>query len=146
MNPWIGWTLAVVATALGWHQMGWKGVVLAVTVVVFWLLLQFSRALRAMKEAGAAPIGYIPSAVMLNARLKAGMTLLQVIGLTKSLGQRIGEEGVQPERWRWTDEGGSSVTLELQGGKLHRWALERPAGAEEGAVDSGPGVGRIAAE
>jgi hypothetical protein len=131
MNPWIGWTLAVVATALAWHQMGWKGVVLAVTVVVFWLLLQFSRALRAMKEAGAAPIGYIPSAVMLNARLKAGMTLLQVIGLTKSLGQRIGDEGVQPEHWRWTDEGGSSVTLELQGGKLQRWTLERPEGAAE---------------
>ena len=135
MNPWIGWSLAAVATALAWYQMGWKGGVFAVSVIVFWLLLQFSRAVRAMKEAGAAPIGFVHSAVMLHARLKDGMTLLQVIGLTRSLGQRLGEEGVQPERWRWADEGGASVTVELMGGKVRHWALDRPAGGE--AADPG---------
>lgn len=127
MNPQIGWALAVVATALAWYQYGWQGVLLAISVIVFWLLLQFSRAIRAMKNAGAAPIGHVGSAVMLNAHLKAGMTLLQIIGLTKSLGQRLGDEGVEPERWVWTDDGGVSVTLLLQRGKLVSWELQRPA-------------------
>jgi glucose-6-phosphate-specific signal transduction histidine kinase len=127
MNPWMGWGLAALGTVMAGFQYGWQGLVLAVSVTVFWLLLQFSRAIRAMKNAAAAPVGHVPSAVMLNARLKAGMTLLQVIGLTRSLGQRLGAEGVEPEQWRWADDGGVSVTLTLQGGKLTRWDLQRPA-------------------
>ncbi len=127
MNPVIGWALAAVVTGLAWLQYGWKGLVLAVSVIVFWLLLQFSRALRAMKQAGQAPVGHVPSAVMLNARLKAGMTLLQVIQLTRSLGRRVGPEGEEPERWEWADEGGTRVVLELRAGKLQRWELLRPA-------------------
>ena len=135
MNPLIGWTLAVVATALAWYQYGWQGVILAISVIVFWLLLQFSRAIRAMKNAGGAPIGHVGSAVMLNSRLKAGMTLLQIIGLTKSLGQRVGDEGVEPERWVWADDGGVSVTLALQGGKLVSWELQRPAEGQAPAAE-----------
>lgn len=135
MNPQIGWTLAVVATALAWYQYGWQGVILAISVIVFWLLLQFSRAIRAMKNAGGAPIGHVGSAVMLNSRLKAGMTLLQIIGLTKSLGRRIGDEGVEPESWAWADDGGVSVTLVLQGGKLVSWALQRPAEGQAPAAE-----------
>lgn len=127
MNPLIGWGLAVAGTALAWFQYGWQGVVLAISVIVFWLLLQFSRALRAMKNAGAAPVGQVPSAVMLNAKLKAGMTLLQVIQLTRSLGRRASPEGVEPERWEWADDGGARVALELRGGKLVHWELQRPA-------------------
>ena len=40
-----GWALAVVGMALGYALWGWQGVVLALSVMVFWLLLQFSRAL-----------------------------------------------------------------------------------------------------
>lgn len=127
MNPVIGWGLAVAGTALAGFQYGWQGLVLAISVIVFWLLLQFSRALRAMKNAGAAPIGRVPSAVMLNAKLKAGMTLLQVIQLTRSLGRRASPEGEEPERWEWADDGGARVALELRGGKLVHWELQRPA-------------------
>jgi hypothetical protein len=127
VSPLVGWSLAAIAVALAWTQYGWRGVLLAVTVIVFWLLLQFSRALRAMKQAGQAPVGAVGSAVMLNAQLKAGMTLLQVIQLTRSLGRQLSAEGEQPERWEWADEGGSRVTLELAGGRLAKWDLTRPA-------------------
>ena len=125
MNPVFGWTLAVVAVALAWVQFGWRGAVLAVSVVVFWLLLQLTRTLRAMREAGGAPVGHVGSAVMLQARLRRGLTLLQVIQLTRSLGERVGE-GDDPERWRWTDPGGVSVTLSLRRGRLAEWTLSRP--------------------
>lgn len=123
MNPIVGWGLAVVAVAAGWLSYGWQGVVMAVSVIVFWLLLQFSRAMRAMKNAASAPKGRVDSAVMLNAQLKVGMTLMQVITLTKSLGERVNET---PETWAWADDGSSRVTLVFDGAKLHSWQLTRP--------------------
>jgi len=51
MTAWVGWGLAVAALAVGYASYGWPGVVLALGVVVFWLLLQFSRALRALRLA-----------------------------------------------------------------------------------------------
>jgi len=125
MNPLLGWTLAAVAVLAGWKLYGWPGVLLALTLVTFWLLLQFSRALRAMKLAGQAPVGQVPNAVMLNAKLQPGMTMLQVINLTRSLGRRQGSDDV----WRWQDGGASHVTLTFAAGKLQRWVLERPPDA-----------------
>ncbi|MFT3954362.1 MAG: hypothetical protein QM722_08225 [Piscinibacter sp.] len=129
MNPIVGWALAALFTALAWYQYGWPGVLFAVSAVVFWLLLQFSRAMRAMKLAGQAPVGRVDSAVMLNARLRTGMTMLQVIGLTKSLGRKLeaaGDAGDQDD-WAWGDEGGSEVRLHFTAGKLARFELVRPA-------------------
>lgn len=123
MNAFVGWGLAALAVAAGWWGYGWRGVVMAISVIVFWLLLQFSRALRAMKNAAQAPKGHVPSAVMLNARLKPGMTLMQVIVITQSLGERVSET---PETWAWSDDGASRVTLVFNGAKLQSWQLVRP--------------------
>jgi hypothetical protein len=133
MNSIFGWGLAVAAVALGWMKFGWQGVVLAVTVVVFWLLLQFSRAMRVMKQAAASPMGQVPSAVMFNTKLRSGMTMMQVLPLTRSLGQRIESPAAdhQTESWRWMDEGGSYVTLTFVRGKLDHWHLHRPTQAGE---------------
>ena len=136
MNSIFGWGLAVAAVALGWMKYGWQGMVLAITVVIFWLLLQFSRALRVMKQAAAAPIGQVPSAVMFNTKLRSGMTMMQVLPLTRSLGQRIESPAAnhQTESWRWADEGGSYVTLTFVSGKLGHWHLHRPT--QVGDLDS----------
>lgn len=130
MNPITGWLLAAAAAVVGWLMYGWQGLLFAITLVVFWLLLQFSRSLRALKNAGEAPVGHVGSAVMLQSRLHPGMTLLQVLGLTKSLGQRISET---PETWAWTDAAGISVQLVFENAKLARWTLTRP---EEPAAGS----------
>ena len=39
-SAWLGWGLAVAAVAAGYVGYGWQGVVLAVTVASFWLMLQ----------------------------------------------------------------------------------------------------------
>lgn len=124
MNPILGWALAAVFVVLAWQQYGWQGVLFAVTVVVFWLLLQFGRTVRAMRQAGQAPVGHVDSAVMLNAKLRPGMTMLQVIGLTKSLGRKL---EASDDDWAWSDEGGSTVRLHFTGGKLASHELDRPA-------------------
>ena len=118
----LGWLLAPVALGVGYWQYGWPGLVLALTVIVFWLLLQFSRAMRAMRLAGSAPVGRIGSAVMLQSRLREGMRLLELIQITRSLGQKLSDE---PERFRWQDDSGASVEVELVNGRISRWTLSR---------------------
>ncbi len=123
MNPRWHWALAVLAVAAGFALHGWKGVVLALTMIVFWLLLQFGRSLRVMQRAGRRPVGTVDSAVMLHSRLERGMTLMQILGLTGSLGRRQSET---PERWVWADPAGASVTLTLVDARLAHWELQRP--------------------
>ena len=118
----IGWALAVAAVAVGYVGYGWRGVLLAVTVIVFWLLLQFSRALRVMRLAAQAPVGQVPSAVMLHAKLQPGMPLMAVIKLTRSLGRKVRDE---PETFAWRDESGAEVEIEFAGGRCRVWRLTR---------------------
>ena len=120
----VGWGLAVLAVAAGYWQWGWRGLVLALTLVAFWLLLQFSRALRALRDAASAPLGSVPSAVMLHAKLQVGMALPQILRCAGSLGRKVADE---PETYEWRDASGATLRAELTGGRLTRWALERPA-------------------
>ncbi|WP_374566131.1 hypothetical protein [Ideonella sp.] len=124
----LSWVLGVVAVAVGYVQWGWQGVVLATTLVVFWLLLQFSRALRTMRDAAAAPIGSVASAVMLHSKLRPGMRLPQVLRLTASLGRPVSTE---PEAFEWGDASGAKVRTEWLDGRLVRWDLVRPAETAE---------------
>ena len=131
MNARFGWAMAVVAVVLGWWFWRWQGVALAVSGTVFWLLLQFTRALRAMRQAGQAPVGSVPSAVMLHARLNKGQRLLDLIQLTRSLGEKRSE---QPETWAWHDASGAEVVVTLEAGRVTGWTLQRPP--EGAAADS----------
>ncbi len=127
MKPVAAWSLAAAALVAGWLGYGWRGIVLALTVIVFWLLLQFSRTLRVMRKAAGAPIGHVASAVMLHSRLREGMTLAQILALTGSLGERIAAPGdAAEEQWRWRDEGGAAVTVRMRDGRLFGWTLDRP--------------------
>jgi hypothetical protein len=123
-HPLLGWALAAVALAIGWMQWGWQGVVLAATMIVFWLLLQFSRALRVLRNAGAAPLGQVPNAVMLHAKLQRGQRLPEILKFTKSLGVKVADD---PETFEWRDAGGDAVRVELRAGRLERWSLVRAA-------------------
>lgn len=132
MNPWIGWALAAAALFAGWRGYGWPGIAFAASAIVFWLLLQISRSLRVMRMAGESPVGHVDSAVMLHAKLRAGLPMLEVVKLTRSLGRRIGET---PEVWTWSDEGGSRVAITFVGGRCTTWSLERPPDAPLDGTD-----------
>ena len=123
MNAKLGWGLAALAVALGYWFFGWRGVALAGSGMVFWLLLQFSRSMRVMRTAAGAPIGSVPSAVMLHARLQVGMPLMKILLLTRSLGEKLADA---PETYRWTDAAGVQVTVELAAGRCTGWRLQRP--------------------
>jgi hypothetical protein len=120
------WVGVAALLVLAHAQFGWPGVAFAGAGLVMWLLLHFTRLMGVMKRAANRPVGHVDSAVMLNAKLQSGRTLMHVIALTHALGERLSADGAQPEIYRWSDESGSSVSCEFEGGKLARWQLARP--------------------
>src|SRR3990167_1740220 len=112
---------------------GWPGLAAAGGGLLMWLLLHFTRLMNIMQRAAKQPIGSVGSAVMLNAKLKPGVTLMHVIAMTRALGERLTPEGEQPEQNRWTDGSHSSVTAHFRNGRLVSWDLARPAPEDETA-------------
>nr|WP_315429249.1 glycerate kinase [uncultured Albidiferax sp.] len=127
----------VVLLVVAYREYSWAGVAMALSLVVTWILLHFTRMLQVMKRATNRPIGSVASAVMLNAKLKPGVTLLHVVAMTKSLGALQSPKDSQPEFYRWTDGTQSHVTCEFKDGKLLQWTLERPVQPDTDSPVSG---------
>jgi hypothetical protein len=129
---------AVALVALAYRSYAWPGVAAALGAVVMWVLLHFTRMLQVMQRAAKRPKGYVDSAVMLNAKLHAGMTLLHVVALTRALGTSATAFGEQSDVFCWSDASGSTVRCEFLGGKLKKWALVRPSAQESSDENAAP--------
>ena len=117
---------AIALGAMAWRAGGGAGLALLFSGLLLWFLLYYTRIMTIMKRAADRPIGYVGSAVMLNAKLKPKMTLLHVVALTRSLGQLQSPPDTQPEVYRWRDNGESHVDATFAEGKLVQWQLTRP--------------------
>lgn len=123
--------IGLVVLVIAWQSYGWPGVAMVGGAIVMWALLHITRMMQVMKRAAERPIGHVASAVMLNAKLKPGMSLLHVVAMTRALGALQSPKDTQPEVFRWSDTGGSYVTCVFQGGKVQSWEMVRPAPTEE---------------
>ena len=122
--------LAIVAgAAWAYRSFGWPGVAVVATFLMFGILLHFTRLMTILKRAANRPIGHVDSAVMLNAKLKPGATLMHVVAMTRSLGLLKSPKDTQPEVFEWKDAGESVVTCTFMGGKLASHLLVRPQAA-----------------
>jgi hypothetical protein len=121
---------SIVLVIAAYRAYGWPGVAAATGALVMWMLLHFTRMLQILKSAANRPIGYVDSAVMLNAKLQKGVTLMHVVAMTRALGELLTPKGTQPEQFRWTDGTKSHVTCLFVGGKLQQWELFRPTISE----------------
>lgn len=128
---------AVTLVAAAYRSYGWGGVAVVTGALVMWLLLHFTRMMQVLKRAANRPIGYVGSAVMLNAKLRPGVTLLHVVAMTRALGELISPKDAQPERYRWTDGTQSQVSCEFNNGKLIKWQLTRPLQTDQTEAESG---------
>lgn len=124
----------IVLVFAAFRSAGWPGVAAVAGGILMWGLLHFTRLMSVMKKAADRPVGYVGSAVMLNARLKPKVPLVHVVAMTRSLGERLSEEGQDPEIYRWTDGTDSYVTCEFVAGRLMKWTLQRPVQDEEAAA------------
>lgn len=129
--------VGVAIVALAYRAYGWAGVAAAVTGVVMWLLLNFTRMMAVLKRAAERPIGYVASAVMLNAKLKPGVNLMHVVAMTRALGELRSPKDTQPEIFRWTDGTASYVDCTFVEGKLTAHALVRPEQAAKAEAPAG---------
>jgi len=127
---------AVALIGFGFKAYGWPGVAGVLGGLLMWALLHFTRLVNVARKAAKRPIGYVGSAVMLNARLAAGVNLMHVVAMTQALGEPLSPEGADPEVYRWTDGTQSHVTCEFRHGKLVNWTLVRPE-TEDAAVSEG---------
>ena len=119
--------VAIILLTVGaWRQFGWAGIALAGGGVVMWILLHFTRMLTILKKAADRPIGHVASAVMLNAKLKPGVSLMHVVAMTRALGQLESAKDAQPEIFSWRDGSQSVVRCVFAQGKLQSWTLDRP--------------------
>ncbi len=118
--------VGIVLLGLAYRSYGWQGVALVGGAIVMFLLLHFNRAMKVLQRAAERPVGYVDSAVMLNAKLKPGSTLMHVVAMTRALGELKSQDGTQPELYRWTDNGNSWVDATFVDGKLKEWMLTRP--------------------
>ena len=122
--------------AWSFFAYGFKGLVVSVGVLTMWFLLHWTRTMQVLRRAAERPIGYVASAVMLNAKLKPGVTLLHVVAMTRALGELRSPADTQPETYRWTDSTDSHVTAEFQDGKLVQWTLFRPPVQDEAQAET----------
>jgi len=122
---------------LAWQKYGWQGVAVVATGFVMWALMHVNRIMTVLKRAADQPIGYVGSAVMLNAKLRPGVNLLHVVAMTKSLGEQRSPPDQQPETYRWTDPSHSHVDCVFNDGRLVRWEMVRPP------TPAGPGMATV---
>ena len=120
--------VAVVVLGVGFlafRAYGWPGLALAVGALVMWMLLHMSRMLLMLRRTANRPVGLVASAVMFHAGLHRAMTLLQVLAIARSLGERVSAEDEQPEIYQWRDIAGTVVRCTFEQGKLRAWELLR---------------------
>ena len=137
LRPYVPLTVVALAMLVMWRVNGWRGVALVGSALVLWGLLRLTRFLRVMQLAARHPKAYIDSAVMFNAQLKPGQTLLQVVAQTQTLGQLESAPNAQPEVFSWTDPGQCSVRCEFAHGRLSQWTLLRPPDPDGANVSAG---------
>lgn len=125
MNRLAGILLAIAAIVVGAVFFGWKGAILGLSCIVFFLLMQFSQLMKVMRTAQNAPLGHVASAIMLNAKLQAGMKLVDLIRLCRSLGVKVDDN-----TYRWTDTGGDAVDVVMARGAVASWTLIRAQSTE----------------
>jgi hypothetical protein len=136
-RQWFAGIAIGIFVAGGWTAWGWGGVAFAAGGLMLYVLLSFTRTMGVLKRAAKAPKGWCPSAVMLNAALQPGMSLLDIIGRTGALGDEVQAlDAQQREVWRWTDNGGAWVECTLRDGKLENHRFERPPEAADAAAAS----------
>lgn len=125
------WCALAAVVALAYRRWGWPGVALASGILMMWLLLYVNRLMLVIRRASNRPRGLVDSAVMFNAQLKAGRSLMRVTAQAQALGEPLEPGPDAVERYRWQDASASSVICEFRNGKLLRWQLERPQPAAD---------------
>jgi len=125
------WAVVAAVVALSYRRWGWPGVALSTGILMMWVLLYVNRLMLVIRRASNRPRGHVDSAVMFNAQLRSGRTLMRVTAQALALGEPVQPSADGLERYRWSDDSASCVTCTFRNGRLVNWQLERPESAAD---------------
>jgi len=105
----------------GWRTYGWPGLLLALLMSSFWVLLHFTKLLRLLRAAATRPLGEVEDVRALQGRLRPGMPMHDVIRQSACLGKREeGDGNGAMEDFVWHDPQGRTLHLRFDHGRLRR--------------------------
>jgi len=135
--------LAAALAYAAWRSYGWPGLILALLMISFWLLLHFTKLMRLLRTVANRPMGRVRDAGALAKRLKPGMPLVDVMRLTLSIGLLRSPPETDPEVRAWSDETGRTAVCTFEQGRLVSFRLEaerspEPTGTAPDAADPAP--------
>ena len=120
LRPWLFPTLVLALCYAAWRSYGWQGLVLAMLMSSFWVLLHFTKLMRLLRAAAARPKGAVADIPALQRHLRTGMPLHDVVRRTACLGERPAD-ATADEVFDWHDEQGRVLRLHFQAGRLQRF-------------------------
>lgn len=126
LRPFLFPALALAIAVAAWQSYGPKGLVLALLMISFWVLLHFTKLMRLLRAAAKRPMGHVRDARALHRQLRPGMPLIEVVRRTHSLGLRRSEPDQDPQILEWDDEQGFGVTCTVRRGRLSDIVLRSP--------------------
>jgi hypothetical protein len=115
------------ATALAyaaWRSYSWPGLILALLMLSFWLLLHFTKLMRLLRTVANRPLGRVRDATVLAKHLKPGMPLVDVMRLTLSIGALQSAPDTEPEVRTWSDDAGRTAICSFEQGRLVSFRVE----------------------
>lgn len=110
--------LALALSYAAWRSYGVQGLLLAVLMLSFWLMLHFTKLMRLLRTVATRPMGRVSSATALLQRLKPGMAMVDVMRLTLSIGELRTPPDTEPEERQWADDTGQAVVCRFEHGRL----------------------------
>jgi len=131
--------MALALSYAAWRSHGLPGLLLAVLMLSFWLMLHFTKLMRLLRTVAARPMGRARDAAALHARLKPGMAMVDVIRLTLSIGQLRTPPDTEPEERHWADDTGQVVVCRFEHGRLASFRLEPVSPPDDSDIDGPPG-------
>lgn len=127
--------LALALSYAAQRSYGAQGLLLAVLMLSFWLMLHFTKLMRLLRTVAARPLGRVSSAAALHAKLKPGMAMVDVMRLTLSIGLLRTPPDTEPEERQWADDSGQALVGRFEGGRLVWFRLEAQTEADTGDTD-----------
>lgn len=131
--------MALALSYAAWRSYGAQGLLLAVLMLSFWLMLHFTKLMRLLRTVAARPMGRTRDAAALHARLKPGMAMVDVIRLTLSIGELRTPPDTEPEERRWADDTGQAVVCRFEHGRLVSFQLAPVGPPVDGGIGDPPG-------
>jgi hypothetical protein len=131
--------MAIALSYAAWRSYGLPGLLLAVLMLSFWLMLHFTKLMRLLRTVAARPMGRTRDAAALHARLKPGMAMVDVIRLTLSIGHLRTPPDTESEERLWADDTGQAVVCRFEHGRLVSFQLAPVSPPVDGGIGDPPG-------